>query len=154
LKENTIHLPDVKGLETDFMPVFFLCTMIAHFLEETQELSWGARRILSKDELSLKAKAFTTRVDEVSCQVLLQLNIRANQANNMPNLQFNNSTNQRSPSLDSNDSTALESEDGLVASRVEVAGLSSSRTVRHVGGIIFISIFITGVLWILLQPHQ
>jgi hypothetical protein len=144
LKENTVHLPDVSGLETDFLPVFAQCTHIAEFLEETQCLSWASRRILSKEELALKAKTFTNRIDEISCQVLIQLNIRASHSADL----------HRRHSIDSNESTLLEMSDSLHSSfPVDSRKLDAQKT-KTIGRNVFIVIFVVGVIWIVLSQHK
>ena len=74
LKTSIVYIPKVNAIERDFDPVFALCLKIAGFLEYVQSLSWAQRKIFSKTELIEKAKAFTLRVDEVNCQVIIQLN--------------------------------------------------------------------------------
>ena len=147
LKENTVHLPDVTGLETDFLPVFAQCDLIAIFLEETQSLSWSSRRILAKEELSLKAKTFTLRIDEISCQVLIQLNVRASQTS-----QHYNSMMLHRGSIDSTDSTFIET--------VEVNNLDPISTnkkeierLRSIVRVVFLMVFVIGVIWIILQER-
>ena len=63
--------------------MFALCLKIAEFLEYTQSLSYIQRKMIIKTELVDKAKAYTLRVDEVNCQVIIQLNeYHANVAQN------------------------------------------------------------------------
>lgn len=143
MKENTVHLPDVSGLETDFLPVFAQCSHIAQFLEETQSLSWTARRILSKEELALKAKSYTTRIDEISCQVLIQLNIRAS----------NTPDSHRSNSIDSNDSTFLETVESVQMLDPINHHKSRVERMRSIGRNVFIVVFVLGVIWIVLSQQ-
>jgi hypothetical protein len=144
LKENTVHLPDVSGLETDFLPVFAQCTHIAEFLEETQCLSWASRRILSKEDLALKAKTYTNRIDEISCQVLIQLNIRASQPSDQ----------HRSHSIDSNDSTFLETGDSSVQSSFPMdSDKVKAQRMKSIGRNVFIVVFVVGVIWIVLSQQ-
>jgi hypothetical protein len=145
LKENTVHLPDVSGLETDFLPVFAQCTLIAEFLEETQSLSWSARRVLSKDELAFKAKSYTTRIDEISCQVLIQLNIRATHPPD---------SHQRSNSIDSNDSTFLETGDSHQSSFSMNSQRSKVERMRSIGRNVFIVVCVVGVIWIVFSQQS
>jgi hypothetical protein len=144
LKENTVHLPDVSGLENDFLPVFAQCTHIAEFLEETQSLSWSSRRVLLKEDLSLKAKSYTTRIDEISCQVLIQLNIRASHTPD---------SHQRSNSIDSNDSTFLETGDSHHSSFPVNDQRSKVERMRSIGRNVFIVVFVVGVIWIVLSQQ-
>lgn len=44
-----------------------------------QALSWTQRKYYRKAELVEKAKIFTLRVDEINCQVIIQLNAYSNQ---------------------------------------------------------------------------
>lgn len=75
-----IYIPEVNVIERDFQPVVELCHQIADFLESVQTLSWTQRRYSYKKELVEKAKAFTLRVDEINCQVIIQLNAYSNQS--------------------------------------------------------------------------
>lgn len=79
-----MHVPNVASLEEDFSPVLELCRQIAVFLEKTLDLSWAARRFTDKSELCSQAKLFTSRVDEINCQVLIKLNILARSRNHYP----------------------------------------------------------------------
>ncbi len=74
LKASIVYIPQVNAIERDFDPMFALCLKIAEYLEYVQSLSWAQRKYFSKTELVEKAKAFTLRVDEVNCQVIIQLN--------------------------------------------------------------------------------
>ena len=79
LKENVVYIPEVNVIEKDFHPVVELAKQIAEFLEDVQSLSWIQRRYYKKAELVEKAKSFTLRVDEINCQVIIQLNAYSNQ---------------------------------------------------------------------------
>lgn len=79
LKENVVYIPEVNVIERDFHPVVELAKQIADFLEDTLALNWLQRKIHRKAELVEKAKIFTLRVDEVNCQVIIQLNAYSNQ---------------------------------------------------------------------------
>ena len=158
LKENTIHLPEVAGLEADFLPVFGLCTQIAKFLEKTGEMSWSARRILEKDDLSEKAKTYSHRVDDVSCQVMIKLNIRARS----PRYASFSSTSSslesdhcpRRGSTDSADNRIpLESDDGSSTHQSvhQNTNVIVAKHARRTVSIVFISVFIMGVIWILVS---
>lgn len=126
------------------MPVFAQCAHIAHFLEDTQSLSWSVRRILSKEELAQKAKSYTTRIDEISCQVLIQLNIRSTSTPD---------SHQRSNSMDSNDSTFLETAECIQPSHSVNHHRSRVERMRSIGRNVFIVVFVVGVIWIVLSQQ-
>jgi hypothetical protein len=158
LKLNTLHLPVVHGLEDDFSPVFGLCAQIAEFLESSLEMSWASRRVTSKDELAAKATAYTHRVDDVSCQVMIKLKLRTSSSPG-DSIRFDNSR-RRSGSMDSADSMALESEDGVMDTIAfdrygkPYRPAARSEAVKRVGAIIFITAFILGVMWIILDSNK
>ena len=79
LKENVVYIPEVNVIDRDFHPVVELSKQIAEFLEHAQSLSWTQRRYSCKKELVEKAKFFTLRVDDINCQVIIQLNAYSNQ---------------------------------------------------------------------------
>jgi hypothetical protein len=79
LKENVVYIPEVNVIERDFHPVVELSKQIADFLESVQALSWTQRKYYRKAELVEKAKVFTLKVDEINCQVIIQLNAYSNQ---------------------------------------------------------------------------
>ena len=84
MREHTMHVPNAASLDEDFSPVLELCRQISMFLEKTLDLSWTARRLTDKADLCSQAKAFTSRVDEINCQVLIKLNILARSRNHYP----------------------------------------------------------------------
>ncbi len=97
LKANIVFIPRVNDIERDFDPVYALCLKIAEFLEFTQSLSYIQRKMTIKTELVDKAKAYTLRVDEVNCQVIIQLNeYHANAAQNRNNNAGDNHSNHES----------------------------------------------------------
>jgi hypothetical protein len=79
LKENVVFIPEVNVIERDFQPVIELSKQIAEFLEYVMSLSWTQRKFSYKTQLVEKAKIFTLRVDEINCQVIIQLNAYSNQ---------------------------------------------------------------------------
>lgn len=79
MREHTIYLPDVEGLDAFFDPVLELVDQIVIFLKEVQNMSWVNRRLLEKQDLAKRATYYTERVDDVNCQVIVQLNIIASQ---------------------------------------------------------------------------
>ena len=74
-----MYIPEVNVIDRDFHPVVELSKQIAEFLEDAQALSWAQRRYSCKKELVEKAKFFTLRVDDINCQVIIQLNAYSNQ---------------------------------------------------------------------------
>ena len=154
LKLNTIHLPVVHGLEDDFAPVFGLCTQIADFLEKVLEMSWANRRIVFKEELAAKAKQYAHRVDDVSCQVMIQLKLRTSPSRfgGRGGTALQGS---RNGSMDSDDSSVAESENGVMDTiafdaRGRPYRPSKANTLRRVCSVVFIATFIVGVFWIIL----
>lgn len=79
LKENVVYIPEVNVIERDFHPVVELSKQISVFLEDVLSLSWTQRKFTLKPALVEKAKLFTLRVDEINCQVIIQLNAYSNQ---------------------------------------------------------------------------